>query len=59
LTSSRNRTEEYIPCFIAIFNVDRILIWWSTLDHASGYVRYRDPMEWSPEAALEELLTDA
>jgi hypothetical protein len=46
MTSSRNRTEEYIPCFIAIFNVDRILIWWSTLD-------------WSPEAALAELLADA
>jgi hypothetical protein len=38
------RAEQHIPCFVAVFDVDRILVWWSALGHVSGFTRYRPPL---------------
>jgi hypothetical protein len=38
------RAEQQIPCFVAVFDVDHILIYWTALNSASGYIRWREEM---------------
>lgn len=44
LTGTNFRAEQQLPCFVAVFDVDHILIYWTALNLASGYIRWREEM---------------
>jgi hypothetical protein len=48
------RAEQHIPCFVAVFDVDRILVWWSALGHVSGFTRYRPSELYSGQDGPEQ-----